>query len=127
MPNSLSAVIPEVPALGAEEPKAPPPPVSLAPGSIVSLTPFLTLVRELAAEIIPLRLRAEFRDELQRELLAAARQQYARDLLVWSEPAPAHSKMARRWMLGAATLGSAMSGASIVAAYYWRHRNRRAA
>jgi hypothetical protein len=127
MPNSLSAVSPDVSALSAEEPKAPPPPVSLAPNTIVSLAPFLALVRELAAEIIPLRLRVEFRDELQRELMAAARQQYARDLLIWSEPARSQGRSSRRWVLGAATLGSAMSVASIVAAYYWRHRNRQAA
>jgi len=104
-------------------------PVKVVSADIVSLAPFLALVRELAAEIIPLRLRVEFRDELQRELMAAARQQYARDLLMWSTPAPAQAKTSRRWMLGAATvgLGSAVSLASIVAAYYMRHRNRQAA
>jgi hypothetical protein len=103
--------------------------VKLDSGGVVSLAPFLALVRELAAEIIPLRLRVEFRDELQRELMAAARQQYARDLLIWSTPAPAQAKTSRRWVLGAATvgLGSAVSLASIVAAYYMRHRHRQAA
>jgi hypothetical protein len=129
MPNSVSAVIPDVPALSAGEPKAPPPPVPLRPNSVVSLAPFLTLVRELAAEIIPLHLRAEFRDELQCDLMAAARQQYAHDLLMWSAPASPRAKTSRRWMLGAATLGlgSAVSLASIATAYYWRHRRRQAA
>jgi hypothetical protein len=129
MSNSLSAIIPDVSVPNLEEVKAPATPVKLASGSVVSLTPFLALVRELGAEIIPMRLRIEFRDELQRELLAAARQQYARDLLVWSTPAAPQPKSSRRWVLGAATLGlgSAVSVASIVTAYYLRHRHRQAA
>jgi hypothetical protein len=126
---SASAIIPDVSVPNLEEAKAPATPVKLASGGVVSLTPFLTLVRELGAEIIPMRLRVEFRDELQRELMAAARQQYARDLLIWSTPAPAQAKTSRRWVLGAATLGlgSAVSLASIVTAYYLRHRHRQAA
>lgn len=127
MSSSLSAAIPDVSTLNVGEPTAPPAPVSPGAGTVVSLTPFLALMRELAAEIIPLRLRLEFRDELQRELMAAARQQYARDLLIWSPLPQSQAKSSRRWMLGAATLGSAMSVASIVAAYYWRTRHRRAA
>jgi hypothetical protein len=104
-------------------------PVSRTSSGIVSLAPFLALARELAAEIVPVRLRIEFRDELQRELMAAARQQYARDLLIWSTPTPAQAKTSRRWVLGAATLGlgSAVSLASIVTAFYMRHRHRQAA
>jgi hypothetical protein len=100
-----------------------------ASSTIVSLAPFLALTRELAAEIVPVRLRTEFRNELQRELAAAARQQYARDLLIWSAPVPAKPRSSRRWMWGAATvgLGSAVSLASIVTAYYMRHRHRQAA
>jgi len=99
------------------------------PSAIVSLAPFLSLTRELAAEIVPVRLRIEFRDELQRELMAAARQQYARDLLIWSAPVSSKPRSNRRWMWGAATvgLGSAVSLASIVTAYYMRHRHRQAA
>jgi hypothetical protein len=125
---SASAIIPDVSAPNLEA-KAPATPVKRASGGVVSLTPFLTLVRELGAEIIPMRLRVEFRDELQRELMAAARQQYARDLLLWTAPAPPQPKTSRRWVLGAATLGlgSAVSVASIVAAYYMRHRHRQAA
>jgi len=127
---SASAIIPDVTAPNLGETKAPATPVKRASGGVVSLTPFLTLVRELGAEIIPLRLRAEFRDELRRELMAAARQQYARDLLMWTTPAPPQTKTSRRWVLGAATVatvGSAVSLASIVAAYYVRHRHRQAA
>jgi len=127
MSNSLSATVPGISAPNLAEAQAPAAPVKPASNSVVSLAPFLALVRELAAEIIPMRLRVEFRDELQRELMAAARQQYARDLLIWSTPAPAQTKTSRRWVLGAATLGSAVSLASIVAAYYMRHRHRQAA
>ena len=127
MSNSLSATVPGISAPNLAEAQAPAAPVKPASNSVVSLAPFLALVRELAAEIIPIRLRVEFRDELQRELMAAARQQYARDLLIWSTPAPAQTKTSRRWVLGAATLGSAVSVASIVTAYYLRHRHRQAA
>jgi hypothetical protein len=127
MSKSLSAIIPDVSAPNLEEAKAPAAPVKVSPVNVVSLAPFLALVRELSAEIIPVRLRVEFRDELQRELMAAARQQYARDLLIWSTPAAPQPKTSRRWVLGAATVGSAVSLASIVAAYYMRHRHRQAA
>jgi hypothetical protein len=131
MSNSLSAsaIVPDVSAPNLGETKAPATPAKIAPNDVVSLVPFLALMRELAAELIPMRLRVEFRDELQRELIAAARQQYARDLLIWSTPAPAQVKTSRRWVLGAATLGlgSAVSLASIVTAYYLRHRHRQAA
>ena len=129
MSKSLSAIVPDVSAPNLAEAKAPATPVKLASGGVVSLAPFLALVRELSAEVIPVRLRTEFRDELQRELLAAARQQYALDLLIWSTPAPPQAKTSRRWVLGAATLGlgSAVSLASIVTAYYLRHRHRQAA
>ena len=127
MSNSLSAIVPDVSVPNLAEAKAPATPVKLASNSVVSLVPFLALVRELSAAVIPVRLRTEFRDELQRELMAAARQQYARDLLIWSTPSPPQAKTSRRWVLGAATLGSAVSVASIVAAYYMRHRHRQAA
>ena len=129
MSNSLSAVVPGISTPNLSEAQAPATPVKPASNSVVSLAPFLALVRELSAEVIPVRLRTEFRDELQRELMAAARQQYARDLLIWSAPAPAQARTSRRWVLGAATvgLGSAVSLASIVTAYYLRHRRRQAA
>ena len=127
MSESLSATITGAAAPNLQETKAPGAPVLRASSTVVSLAPFLALVRELAAEIVPMRLRIEFRDELQRELMAAARQQYARDLLIWSTPAPPQVRTSRRWVLGAATLGSAVSVASIVTAYYMRHRHRQAA
>jgi hypothetical protein len=129
MSNSLSAIVPGSSTPNLSEVQAPATPLKPASNSVVSLAPFLALVRELSTEVIPVRLRTEFRDELQRELLAAARQQYARDLLIWSMPAPAQTKTSRRWVLGAATLGlgSAVSLASIVTAYYLRHRQRQAA
>ena len=128
MSNSLSAIVPGISAPNLEEAKAPAAPVKVTSVNVVSLAPFLALVRELSAEIIPVRLRVEFRDELQRELMAAARQQYARDLLIWSTPAPAPGRRPRGagcWVRQ--PLGSAVSLASIVAAYYMRHRHRQAA
>jgi hypothetical protein len=95
-------------------------------GSIVNLAPFLSLARELAAMIVPVQLRREFRDELHRNLVAAARQQYAYDLLLFPAPAANQGRNGRRWVLGAATLGSAVSLAG-VAAYVWLHRHRQAA
>jgi hypothetical protein len=129
MSESLSATITGAAAPNLAETKAAGASVSRASGTVVSLAPFLALARELAAEIVPVRLRIEFRDELQRELMAAARQQYARDLLIWSTAAPPHARSSRRWIWGAATvgLGSAVSVASIVTAYYMRHRHRQAA
>ena len=90
---------------------------------IVSLSPFLTLVRELAALVVPVHLRTEFREDLGRNLMVAARQQYARDLLLASPQPTEPAWPARRWALGAATVGSAVSLASIVAlVVYYRRR-----
>ena len=127
MSESLSAYSASASAPNPEEMKAPVAPVARTSSAAVSLAPFLALARELAAEIVPVRLRMEFRDELHRELMAAARQQYARDLLIWSTPAAPKTRTSRRWVWGAATLGSAVSLASIVTAYYMRHRHRQAA
>ena len=127
MSESLSAVIAGASALNPKETKAPGAPVARTSSAVVSLAPFLALARELVAEIVPVHLRSEFRDELQRELLAAARQQYARELRIWSTPAAPRTRTSRRWVWGAATLGSAVSLASIVTAYYMRHRHRQAA
>ncbi len=95
-------------------------------GSVVNLAPFLSLARELTSSIIPVQLREEFRNELHRDLMAAARQQYAYDLLLFPSPATNQGRNGRRWVLGAATLGSAVSLAG-VAAYVWLHRHRQAA
>jgi hypothetical protein len=95
-------------------------------GSVVNLAPFLSLARELASSMIPVQLRQEFRDELHRELMAAARQQYAYDLLLFPSPATNQGRNGRRWVLGAATFGSAVSLVG-VAAYVWLHRHRQAA
>lgn len=127
MSESLSAIIPGAAAPNLEGTKTPGARTPHVSSAVVSLAPFLTLARELAAEIVPVRLRIEFRDELQRELMAAARQQYARDLIIWSTPSSHPTRTSRRWVLGAATLGSAVSLASIVTAYYMRHRHRQAA
>jgi len=95
-------------------------------GSVVSLTPFLTLAREIAALFVPVHLRDEFRAELNRDLMVAARQQYARELLLFPAPGTEQSRLSRRWVWGAATLGSAVSLAGIVA-LVWYQRRRQAA
>lgn len=94
-------------------------------GAVVNLTPFLSLARELAAMILPVQLRREFRDELHRNLVVAARQQYAYDLLLLPVPAASQGRNSRRWVLGAATIGSAVSLAGVVT-YMWLHRHRQA-
>jgi hypothetical protein len=97
-----------------------------ATGAILPLTPFLSLARDLAAMIVPVRPRAEFRAELHRNLMTAARQQVTRDLLLDLDLAAGPEWGERRWVWGAATFGSAVSLAGIVA-YVWFHRHRQAA
>jgi hypothetical protein len=72
------------------------------------------------------RPRDEFRTELLYNLMAAARQQAARDLLLDTDLADGPEGGERRWVWGAATFGSAVSLAGIVA-YVWFHRHRQAA
>jgi hypothetical protein len=92
----------------------------------LSLVPFLALARELAALFVPIQPRAEFRAELERNLMAAARQQIAHNRLLCAPPTIPFQRDGRRWVWGAATVGSAVSLASIVA-YVWFHRHRQAA
>lgn len=106
-----------------EEPRAP---AETGPEPGVNLAPFLSLARELASNITPVQARRAFRDDLHRDLVAVARQQYAYNQLFVSEPAANQGRNNRRWVLGAATLGSAVSLAG-VAAYVWRQRHRQAA
>lgn len=99
-------------------------------GDVLSIMPFLALARELAALLIPIRPRQEFRDDLERSLIAAARQQNARGVLTAYEPLvllrDERENSERRWMIaGAAAVGSAVSLAGIVA-YVWRRRERAA-
>ena len=101
-------------------------PGTVASGAILPLAPFLSLARDLAAMIVPVRPRAEFRAELQRNLMVAARQQIARDLLLDPVSVAGSEGGERRWVWGAATFGSAVSLAGIVA-YVWFHRRRQAA
>jgi hypothetical protein len=100
---------------------------------IVSVMPFLSLARELAALFLPMRPAQQFRDDLERSLMAAAYQQNARAVLVgYGEPGTTSVEregFERRWVIGAAAaaaVGSAVSIAGIVA-YVWWHRGERAA
>lgn len=95
-------------------------------GAILPLMPFLSLARDLAALLVPVRPRADFRTGLQRNLMAAAQQQAAHDRLFDAIPAVSSAQENRRWIWGAATVGSAVSLAGI-AAYVWLQRHRQAA
>lgn len=105
----------------------------------LSLTPYLELARDLAALLVPRHVRPEFKQSLEVGLLAEARRQYAlRQLAIgdsgsiqprgpleaWREVLLESNE--RRWMIGAAALGSAVSIMGIVA-YLWRQRNQRMA
>ena len=97
---------------------------------------------------MPINPRAEFRRELHRSLVAEARRQQAQRMLAISSSAPAGILTGpqglpdrlidwisqetsalpgdRRWVLGAAAVGSAVSLAGILA-YVLHHRSRTAA
>ncbi len=92
----------------------------------LTVMPFLALARELAALLIPVQPRPQFRADLERSLMGAARQQNARGALVQGEPLEFVEREGtdRRWVIGAAAaaaVGSAMSVAGIVT-YVWWHR-----
>lgn len=109
-----------------------------SPRPVFVLGPLLVLSRELSALLVPARPRAEFREALLRGLMAAARQKHAHALLLseprtepvsgglpekvtqWLRLEPEFGN--RRWVLGAAAVGSAVSLAGILA-YALRHRN----
>jgi hypothetical protein len=100
---------------------------------MLSVIPFLSLARELAVLFIPVRPTQQFRDDLERSLIAEAYQQKARAALTgYGEPGivPVEREgFERRWVIGAAAaaaVGSAVSIAGIVA-YVWWHRSERAA
>lgn len=105
----------------------------------LSLTPYLELARDLAALLVPRHARPEFKQSLEASLLAEARRQHALRELAISDPSSLQPRGTleawreallesgeRRWMIGAAALGSAVSIMGIVA-YLWRQRNQHAA
>jgi hypothetical protein len=128
----------------------PQPSVDLAGLGDVALTlaPLLLLAQDIAAMLLPLAPRADYRRALHRSLIKQARRQQALGLL--DLPEPIHSPfvpeaqplpnrvagwltqetasldMDRRWVLGAAAFGSAVSLAGILA-YVLSHRGRPAA
>lgn len=107
---------------------------------ILSLGPFLALARDLAALLAPIHPRPEFKEALESGLVTAARQQYARNMLKIPDPVASWSSAGimpeprglvagdreRRWVIGAAAIGSAVSVAGL-AAYLWHQRGQRAA
>ncbi len=111
--------------------------------TLLSIVPFLALTRELGALLVPMRLRPAFRAELHRRLIADARRQQAQvTLTIATLPADSAlgsglpERMAhllalppggeeRRWAVGAAAVGGAVSLG--ILAYLLRHRDRTAA
>ena len=93
-------------------------------GAVLPLMPFLSLARDLAALLVPVRPRADFRTGLQRDLMAAARQQAAHDRLFDALPAVSSAPDNRRWIWGAATVGSAVSLAGLAAYVWFQHRKQ---
>jgi hypothetical protein len=111
---------------------------------VVSLTPFLTLARELSALYVPVQMRPEFAVELDAEIRAAAFERYAQNLASSDAGAvqhryrdrmmgylqPVSDRVDRRLVIGAALAGSAAAVSVSIAglvAYAWRQRGRRAA
>lgn len=107
---------------------------------VLNLGPFLAVARDLTALLVPVRPRPAFRHALEANLVAAARQHRALETLDIAAPV-AHlsswhglsdwrelvaSGRERRWVVGAAAVGSAVSAAGIVA-YLWHQRGQRAA
>jgi hypothetical protein len=112
------------------------------------LTPLMLLARDIARLLLPITLRGEFRRELHRSLLIHARQQQAQRMLDLPIPGPAWAfdephdlpervvewitqetsalTEDRRWMWGAAAVGSAVSLVGILA-YVLSHRSKPAA
>jgi hypothetical protein len=112
-------------------------------GQTIGLAALLGLTRELAGLLLPVRPRTEFRAELHRSLITAARQQQAQRLLALPTREDAATVVAapgrpdrmgqwlelvegtsgRQWILGAAAVGSAVSVVGILA-YVLCHRQR---
>jgi hypothetical protein len=108
--------------------------------STLPLAPYLALSRELSELIVPVQPRADFHAELYHSLVERARQRPANIALLplpeieptagiptrfarWIVAAP---RQDRRWVWGAAAVGSAVSLAGLVT-YVWRHRGSRVA
>jgi hypothetical protein len=111
----------------------------------LALTPLFLLAQEIAALLLPMAPRAEYRRALHRSLIKQARNQEAQRLLELADPShtpfvpddqPLPYRVAgwitqetatldvdRRWVLGAAAVGSAVSLAGILA-YVLSHRGR---
>lgn len=111
-----------------------PEPAQTEPAPVLSLAPWLALARDLADLLVPVQPRPAFRAELERSLLAMARQQQARTRLaiapvaeawpawpgIWADRVAQCLRLPddlseRRWVLGAAAVGSAVSLAGILA------------
>lgn len=102
-------------------------------GEVLTVVPFLGLAREISMLLTPVRPSSQFRADLERSLLAAARQLNAQQAITGFTPQTASAgspfaSVERRWVIGAAAaaVGSAVSIAGIVA-YMLHRRSERAA
>jgi hypothetical protein len=102
-------------------------------GAVLSVVPLLGLARELAVLFLPMQPRSQFRADLERSLLAAARQQNAQAVLASfaagaSLTSPRPDVFERRWVIGAtaAAISSAVSIAGVVAYMIYRRGGRAA-
>ena len=115
------------------------------PEATLTLAPLFVLAREIAGLLVPIKPRPEFRGELHRSLVTEGRQQQAQRLLdlpapgvrvqtpelqripdrVWGWISQETNvlPMDRRWVLGAAAVGSAVSLAGILAYVLSRRGN----
>ena len=108
--------------------------------SALTLAPYLTLARDLATLLTPVPVRDEFRTELYRSLVERARLQAPEPVFIalpndaetngiplrfvrWVASVPGDD---RRWVWGAAAVGSAVSLAGLVTYVWHRHSNRAA-
>jgi hypothetical protein len=106
----------------------------------LTLAPYLALSRDLSALIIPVTPDDQFRAQLYESLLDRARRQQVQPMLLplteedpetgiphrvvrWVANVPGQD---RRWVWGAAAVGSAVSLAGLVT-YVWHRRGSRAA
>lgn len=105
----------------------------------LTLVPFLNLARDLAALLVPVRPQPRFKAALEASLVAAARQHCAQQALEINVPSTrllpegafdwrevVSLGRERRWVFGAAAVGSAVSVAGLVA-YLWHQRSQRSA
>ena len=105
-------------------------------GRTYNLSALLSLTRELTGLFAPVQPRAEFRNQLHQSLMSAARQKQAQRALALGDASAIvpdrlpswlrqeDGRVDRRWVIGAAAVGSAVSMAGAVLAIVLHQRGR---